>query len=112
MLCYIVITGIFRPISTAICTMRRGLARWGRAILLPTTSSHKKLSIIVKDHVIEKLDHKNLNEDVEFMKGKLCSIENLVIAIWGQLEPALKPTRLTRLRLHETENHYVEYEGK
>ncbi|MEX0635581.1 MAG: 6-carboxytetrahydropterin synthase, partial [Ferruginibacter sp.] len=40
----------------------------------------KKLSIIIKAQVIEKLDHKNLNEDVDFMKGKLCSIENLIIA--------------------------------
>jgi len=37
--------------------------------------------------VIEKLDHKNLNEDVDFMSGKLCSIENLVMGIWDQLNP-------------------------
>ncbi len=49
----------------------------------------KKLSIIIKEFVIDKLDHKNLNEDVPFMKDKLCSIENLVIAIWEQLAPNL-----------------------
>jgi 6-pyruvoyltetrahydropterin/6-carboxytetrahydropterin synthase len=49
----------------------------------------KKLSIIVKAHVIDKLDHKNLNVDVDFMKDKLCSIENLVMGIWDQLVPNL-----------------------
>jgi 6-pyruvoyltetrahydropterin/6-carboxytetrahydropterin synthase len=49
----------------------------------------KRLSIIVKEHVIDKLDHKNLNMDVDFMTGKLCSIENLVIGIWDQLVPHL-----------------------
>src|SRR6476660_5762184 len=49
----------------------------------------KRLSIIVKEHVIGKLDHKNLNVDVPFMKDTICSIENLVIAIWAQLSPNL-----------------------
>ena len=72
----------------------------------------KKLSIIVKAHVIDKLDHKNLNEDVDFMKGQLCSIENLVIAIWKQLAPQL-PHNVTLhcLRLYETPRIYVEYYG-
>ena len=72
----------------------------------------KKLSIIVKEHVIEELDHKNLNVDVPFMSGKLCSIENLVIGIWGQLAPKL-PVGITLhcLRLYETPRIYVEYYG-
>src|SRR5436853_1478817 len=37
----------------------------------------KKLSLVIKEHVIEKIDHKNLNVDVDFMKGKMCSSENL-----------------------------------
>ena len=72
----------------------------------------KKLSQIVQKHVIEKLDHKNLNVDVDFMKGKLCSIENLVIGIWGQLEPNLPPAiTLHALKLYETPRIYVEYFG-
>ncbi len=72
----------------------------------------KKLSIIVKHHVIDKLDHKNLNEDVDFMKGQLCSIENLVIAIWKQLSPALPGNiSLHCLKLYETPRIYVEYYG-
>jgi 6-pyruvoyltetrahydropterin/6-carboxytetrahydropterin synthase len=73
----------------------------------------KKLSIIVKEQVIDKLDHKNLNLDVDFMTGKLCSIENLVIAIWDQLTPHLPPqVQLHCLKLYETPRIFVEYYGK
>ncbi len=72
----------------------------------------KKLSIIVKEHVIEKLDHKNLNEDVDFMKGKMCSIENLVVAIWEQLTPHLPQSiKLHSLKLYETPRIFTEYFG-
>ena len=73
----------------------------------------KKLSIIVQQHVIDKLDHKNLNLDVDFMAGKLCSIENLVIGIWEQLVPYLPPdVFLHSLKLHETPRIFVEYYGQ
>ena len=73
----------------------------------------KRLSFIVKEHVIDKLDHKNLNVDVDFMTGKLCSIENLVIAIWDQLTPHLPPqVQLHCLKLYETPRIFVEYYGK
>jgi 6-pyruvoyltetrahydropterin/6-carboxytetrahydropterin synthase len=72
----------------------------------------KKLSIIVKEHVIDKLDHKNLNVDVEFMKGKICSSENLVIAIWNELLPHLPAgVQLHCLKLSETPRIFVEYYG-
>ena len=72
----------------------------------------KKLSIIVQQHVIDKLDHKNLNLDVDFMAGKLCSIENLVIGIWEQLVPYLPPdVFLHSLKLYETPRIFVEYYG-
>lgn len=72
----------------------------------------KKLSSIIHQHVIEKLDHKNLNLDVHFMTGQLCSIENLVIGIWQQLEPHLpEGVVLHRLKLYETPRIYVEYMG-
>jgi 6-pyruvoyltetrahydropterin/6-carboxytetrahydropterin synthase len=72
----------------------------------------KKLSIIVKEHIIDKLDHKNLNVDVDFMKGKLCSIENLVIGIWNELTPHLPAeVQLHCLKLSETPRIYVEYYG-
>ena len=72
----------------------------------------KKLSVIVKEHVIDKLDHKNLNEDVDFMSGKMCSIENLVIAIWEQLIPHIPDTiQLHSLKLYETPRIFTEYFG-
>ena len=73
----------------------------------------KKLSEIIKERVTEKLDHKNLNVDVDFMQGKMCSTENLVRAIWEQLEPALPGhIRLHCIKLYETPRIYVEYFGK
>lgn len=72
----------------------------------------KRLSTLVKEHVIEKLDHKNLNEDVDFMKGRLCSIENLIIGIWNQLVPHLPATvQLHSLKLYETPRIFTEYFG-
>jgi 6-pyruvoyltetrahydropterin/6-carboxytetrahydropterin synthase len=73
----------------------------------------KKLSRIIKEHVIEKLDHKNLNVDVDFLSGKLCSTENLVVAIWKQLLPQLpQHVTLHSLKLYETPRIYVEYFGE
>ena len=73
----------------------------------------KKLSIIIKEHVTDVLDHKNLNMDVKFMQGKICSIENLIIGIWEQLKINLPPaTQLHALKLYETPRIFVEYFGE
>ena len=72
----------------------------------------KKLGGLINERVIEKLDHRNLNVDVDFMKGKLCSIENLVMGIWKELEPHLpSPVQLHCLKLVETAKIFVEYYG-
>jgi 6-pyruvoyltetrahydropterin/6-carboxytetrahydropterin synthase len=62
--------------------------------------------------VIDHVDHRNFNLEVEFMRGLIPTTENIVVAFWRVLAPAVVPARLTRLRLWETENNYVEYEGK
>jgi 6-pyruvoyltetrahydropterin/6-carboxytetrahydropterin synthase len=73
----------------------------------------KLLSRIIRDHIIEKLDHRNLNLDVDFMKGKMCSIENLVTGIWNELKPLLpQGVILHSIRLVETPRIYVEYFGE
>lgn len=73
----------------------------------------KKLSHLIKTHAVDKLDHKNLNLDVDFMAGKLCSTENLAIAIWEQLAPHLPSSvELHCIKLYETPRIYVEYFGK
>ena len=73
----------------------------------------KKLSQLIKSQAVDKLDHKNLNLDVDFMAGKLCSTENLAIAIWEQLAPHLPSSvELHCIKLYETPRIYVEYFGK
>jgi 6-pyruvoyltetrahydropterin/6-carboxytetrahydropterin synthase len=72
----------------------------------------KALSLIINARVIDKVDHRNLNLDVDFMQGKICSTENLAIAIWEQLEPFLEGVQLHSIKLYETERIYVEYFGK
>jgi 6-pyruvoyltetrahydropterin/6-carboxytetrahydropterin synthase len=72
----------------------------------------KKLSMLIREHVTEKLDHKNLNMDVDFMKDKMCSTENLAIGIWQQLASRLPAeVRLHCIKLYETPRIYVEYFG-
>jgi 6-pyruvoyltetrahydropterin/6-carboxytetrahydropterin synthase len=73
----------------------------------------KTVSDIVNEKVIEKIDHKNLNLDVDFMQGKMTSAENIAIAIWEQIaeEIAAHGGTLHSVRLHETENNMVEYFG-
>lgn len=73
----------------------------------------KKLSTIIRERVIEELDHKNLNEDVDFMKGKICSTENLAVEIWKQLRLSLpESVQLYCVKLYETPRIYVEYFGE
>ncbi len=73
----------------------------------------KRLSGLIKETVLEKLDHKNLNLDVNFLKDQLCSTENLVVAIWKQLEPHLpESVQLHRITLYETPRIFVEYFGE
>jgi len=69
------------------------------------------LKSIVQHEVIDRVDHRNLNVDVEFMRGVNPTAENIVVACWRVLERHVAPGRLRRLRLWETENNYVEYEG-
>lgn len=74
----------------------------------------KDLSGIIKDQVVEKLDHKNINIEVDFLKGKLASTENIVVGIWEQLENPIRMigAELHSIKLFETEKNFVEYFGK
>lgn len=72
----------------------------------------KKLSILIREQVVDKLDHRNLNLDVPFMEGKMCSTENLAVAIWNELSPHLPAgVQLHCIKLYETARIYVEYFG-
>ena len=70
-----------------------------------------RLRDIVEAKLIDKVDHKNFNLDVDFMKGIIPTAENIVVQFWRILEPAVLPAKLTRLTLRETENNHVEYTG-
>jgi 6-pyruvoyltetrahydropterin/6-carboxytetrahydropterin synthase len=72
----------------------------------------KKLSGLIKDLVLEKLDHRNLNIEVDFLAGKICSTENLAIGIWEQLAPRFTGNvQLHGIKLYETPRIFVEYFG-
>ena len=70
------------------------------------------LKQIVEREVVNKADHKNFNLEVDFMHGIIPTTENIIVAMWRVLEPAIAPAKLTRLVLWETSNNYVEYDGK
>jgi 6-pyruvoyltetrahydropterin/6-carboxytetrahydropterin synthase len=73
----------------------------------------KDLSTIIKREIIEPLDHKNLNLDVPFLDGILASTENIAVKIWEQIEAPIREAggELSKIRLEETENNFVEYFG-
>ncbi len=73
----------------------------------------KTLGDIIRHGVIEKIDHKNINLDVDFMQGQMSSTENLAIGIWNQIENEITTLggELAKIKLVETENNYVEYFG-
>ena len=70
-----------------------------------------KLKDLVRREILSAVDHKNFNLDVPFMQGQIPTAENIVVAFWKILQPAIAPARLVRLVLRETENNYVEYSG-
>lgn len=73
----------------------------------------KWMKKVINENVVDKLDHKNLNLDVDFMKDQLASTENLAIAIWDILMPLIQEggATLHSIKLYETENNFVEYFG-
>lgn len=73
----------------------------------------KTLSALIKKKVIDKLDHKNINIEVDFMKNKVASTENLTKTIWEQLKPDISKlgVELHCIKIQETENNYIEYYG-
>jgi 6-pyruvoyltetrahydropterin/6-carboxytetrahydropterin synthase len=73
----------------------------------------KDLRELVEREVIADVDHRNLNLDVSWMKQRNPTTENLVVAIWERLQPALPAgVRLARLVLWETPRNWVEYSGE
>ncbi len=72
----------------------------------------KKLADIIEEAVVEEVDHKHLNEDVEFLRGVIPTAENMAIAFWKILAPKITEGRLVSIKLFESENNFVEYRGE
>jgi len=77
-------------------------------------SNLKNISDIIRNLIIDKIDHRNINLDVDFMKGKIASTENLAIEIWAVLREPIEKlgVKMHRVKIQETENNYVEYFGE
>jgi len=71
----------------------------------------KKLKDIMRRAVIDRVDHTNLNEDVDFLRDVIPTAENLAVEFWKQLAPQISEGRLRRIVLHETDRNSVIYEG-
>ena len=71
------------------------------------------LKEIIKERIIDKADHKNLNLEVGFMQGRIATSENLAVAIWNELKPAIEKEGvfLHCIKIGETENNTIEYYG-
>ncbi|MHC1737295.1 MAG: 6-carboxytetrahydropterin synthase [Ignavibacteriaceae bacterium] len=72
----------------------------------------KKLKMIIKENVTNKLDHKYLNLDVDFLKNVIPTSENICMAIWKELVDKIPAGNLYSIKLYETENNYIEYKGE
>ena len=69
------------------------------------------LKVVLQERVLKHVDHRNLNEEVRWLRGVIPSAENLAIAFWRRLEAHLPAGRLHRVRLFETPRNFVDYYG-
>ena len=72
----------------------------------------KALKKLVQEEIIDKVDHKNLNVDVDFLSGTIPTAENLAIKFWEVLDPKIQTGRLHEVKLYESERNFVVYRGK
>ena len=72
----------------------------------------KVLKDVVRRRIIDRVDHTNLNEDVDFLQGVVPTAENLARAFWQQLAPAITEGTLHEILLQETEKNSVVYRGE
>jgi len=73
-----------------------------------------RLRALLREEIVQEVDHKHLNHDVPFLQGLIPTAENLAIAFWSRLEPRIEEfagCTLYRIRLYESRNNFVEYRG-
>ena len=72
----------------------------------------KELKALLEEVVVEKVDHKHLNLDVDFMEGIIPTAENIVVGLWGLVQPRLpRGCKLVEMKLWESENNIAVYRG-
>lgn len=73
----------------------------------------KELKELVNNEIIDKVDHKNFNMDVDFMKNEIPTTENIAVKFWDIIKNKIDNShrRLYSVKLTETENNFVEYRG-
>lgn len=71
----------------------------------------KRLKGIVREAIIDQVDHKSLNHDVDFLEGVNPTAENLAVKFWERLKGAVAPAELEQIVLRETESNSVTYRG-
>jgi 6-pyruvoyltetrahydropterin/6-carboxytetrahydropterin synthase len=74
-----------------------------------------RLMVILKEELIDAVDHKNLNLDVPFLAGIIPTAENVAVAFWKRIEPRIsrfEGARLERIRLYESRSNFVDYRGE
>ena len=69
------------------------------------------LKHLLNEVIVDKCDHRNLNDEVDFLRGIIPSTENLVIAFWNELAPRIPAGRLHCVKLYETPRNFAEYHG-
>lgn len=69
----------------------------------------KKLSSIIKEKVLKRFDHKNLNLDVDDFKEKNPTVENIAIVIYDLLRPEIDAAYEVAVRVYETQKNFAEY---
>ncbi len=71
----------------------------------------KILSDIIKKEITDKVDHRHLNIDIDFLQGIIPTAENLAMVFWNMLAPKINPGKLYSIRVSETPNNFAEYRG-
>ncbi len=71
----------------------------------------KELKKLTQQEIIDKVDHKNLNVDVDFLTDIIPTAENLAIRFWKRLEPKITKGQLYEVKLYESERNFVVYRG-
>ncbi|HLW20126.1 MAG TPA: 6-carboxytetrahydropterin synthase [Cyclobacteriaceae bacterium] len=71
----------------------------------------KRLSALIKENVLKKFDHKNLNLDTDEFKNINPSAENIAVVIWNILRAKIEEKYELTVRVYETERNFVEYDG-